>query len=561
MIQEPNAPPRISPVIVVTAALAGAVIGLFEIANTSIGWHLASGDWILANHAFLRADPFSFTSGGTPWIDHEWLFQVVVSIAYRFGGPPALVALRALTVASLAVLLTAVGVRSGLSQAAALVLAVLSIAGARGRFFVRPELVTLLIVPAAVWLFLRREEHPLPKRVAALAGLMVIGANAHGAVLVVPLLLAGLLAAEAAQMALARHWRQAAIGGGLTALAVAVGALIVNPYGWRLFAVPFRLARLVGQEFIPNPEWISPTPAQAPALYAAMAAAVVVMTLRERRLVYWALLLMASALALRHVRNIGLFFVLLPLAVAPTLASWPALTAAAGSNRRTRRRTDLLAVAAVAVLALSLAIAPWPRFGLGFADDYYPERACDFLDDEGLPRQRLYNDVRFGGYLIHRYGPGRQVFQDDRNEIHEALLQRIWNIFQSSNVGAWSALLASYDIDAALVRYHPAIRVTDPAGADLGLRGFSTLWFPEVRWALVYWDDVAMVLVRRDDAAPGLLERHEYRAFRPDDLVHLEARLASDPVLRRAAAVEVARALRINPYSRRAREIAALSRP
>ncbi len=62
--------------IVVTAALTGAVLGLFEIANTSIGWHLATGDWILANRAFIHADPFSFTSGGAPWIDHEWLFQV-----------------------------------------------------------------------------------------------------------------------------------------------------------------------------------------------------------------------------------------------------------------------------------------------------------------------------------------------------------------------------------------------------------------------------------------------------------------------------------------------------
>ena len=72
------------------------------------------------------------------------------------ADPAALVALRALTMATLAVLLLGVGVRSGLSPAAALVLSLACVAGARGRFFVRPELVTLLIVPTAVWLFLRR---------------------------------------------------------------------------------------------------------------------------------------------------------------------------------------------------------------------------------------------------------------------------------------------------------------------------------------------------------------------------------------------------------------------
>ncbi|MCJ7754194.1 MAG: hypothetical protein MUP13_06495, partial [Thermoanaerobaculales bacterium] len=299
--------------IVVAAAFAGAVLGLFEIANTSIGWHLATGDWILSNRAFVHADSFSFTSGGAPWIDHEWLFQVGVSIAHLLGGPAALVALRALTIAILAVLLLVVGVRSGLSPATALVLALVCIVGARGRFFVRPELVTLLIVPTAVWLFLRRAQRSSAIWFAALAALMIVGANAHGGALVVPLLLVGILAAEIVQMALEKRWNRGTVISGLAGIATTVGALLVNPYGWKLFTVPLRLSHLVNLDHIPNPEWISPSPAQAPFLYATLAATVVVMALRERRLAIWALLLMSSVLALRHIRNVGLFFVLLPL--------------------------------------------------------------------------------------------------------------------------------------------------------------------------------------------------------------------------------------------------------
>jgi hypothetical protein len=217
-----------------------------------------------------------------------------------------------------------------------------------------------------------------------------------------------------------------------------------------------------------------------------------------------------------------------------------------------------LAVVAVAVLALSLTIAPRPRFGIGFARDYYPDSACSFLDAENLPIGQLYNDVRFGGYLIHRYGPERQVFQDDRNEIHEPLLRRIWEIFQSSDVAGWSNLLAEYGADTALVRYHRPIRVTDPQGNDLGLRGFSTLWFPDREWALVYWDDVAMVFVRRHTASPDLLERHEYTVLRPDDLWYLEQRLARDPALVPSVARELGRAALANPASWRAHQIADL---
>jgi hypothetical protein len=550
--------PRIPIMIVVAAALAGAVLGLFEIANTSIGWHLASGDWILSHRAFLRADPFSFTSGGAPWIDHEWLFQVVVSIAYSLSGPAALVALRALTIATLAVLLLVVGVRSGLSPPAALILSLACVAGARGRFFLRPELVTLLIVPTAIWLYLGREQRSSAVWLAALGGLMLVGANSHGGVLVVPPLFIGILAAEIVQMALTRRWRRGRVVSGIAGIATTVGALLINPYGWHLFTVPLRLSHLVNADYIPNPEWLSPSAAQAPVLYSALAASLVVLALRERRLSHWALLLMASALALQHIRNVGLFFVLLPVIISPALATWHSLAADKEEDRHDRQRANLLAVIAVSVLALSLAIAPQPRFGFGFARDYYPDSACSFMDAEGLPTAQLYNDVRFGGYLIHRYGPERQVFQDDRNEIHESLLRRIWEIFRSSDVTAWSELLAGYGADTALVRYHPPVSVRDPAGNDLGFRGFSTLWFPDRDWALVYWDDVAMVFVRRQTAPTGLLERYEYRVLRPDDLAHLVFRLTENPALLPVITRELARAARTNPTSWRAHAIADL---
>jgi hypothetical protein len=550
---------RIPIAIVLGAAFAGAVLGLFEIANTSIGWHLATGDWILSNRAFVHVDPFSYTSGGAPWIDHEWLFQVGVSIVNLLGGPSALVALRALIIAILAVLLLVIGVRSGLSPAMALLLSLVCIAGARGRFFVRPELVTLLIVPTAVWLFLRRTQRSSVIWLVALAAMMIIGANSHGGALVVPPLLVGIFAAEIVQMALAKRWRRDRIVSGLAGIATTVCALLINPYGWHLFTVPLRLSRLVNLDHIPNPEWSSPSLAQTPLLYVAIAVAVLVLALRERRLAYWVLLLMASVLALRHIRNIGLFFVLLPLIVAPALASWRLLAASQEEDQRDQRRADSLAMVAVLLLALSLAIAPEPPFGLGFAQDYYPDSACSFLDTEGLPTAHLYNDVRFGGYLIHRYGPERQVFQDDRNEIHEPLLRRIWEIFRSSDVAAWSELLAAYNADTALVRYHPPIRVTDPNGNDIGLRGFSTLWFPASDWALVYWDDIAMVFVRRYSAPADLLERHEYQILRPDDFAHLGDHLARDPALLPAIIQELERAVRENPQSWRAQQIAELT--
>jgi hypothetical protein len=385
---------------------------------------------------------------------------------------------------------------------------------------------------------------------------MVIGANAHGATLVAPLLLGGILGAEASQMAITREWSKRDLLTGIAGVSTATLALLVNPYGWHLYTVPLHLARLVKMPHIPNPEWISPSPAQAPALYFAIGCALVVLALRERRAGRWILLAMAAALALRHIRSIGLFFVLLPLAVAPALARLRTITASADPVVQRTGNTNVVAAMAAVVLAASLSISPWPRFGLSFADGYFPSSACDFLDAEGLPASQLYNDVRFGGYLINRYYPVRQVFQDDRNEIHEPLLREIWQILASSDVPAWSAMLERYGIDTALVRYHPPIQVTTPSGEVQGMRGFSALWFPTAEWALVYWDDVAMVFVRRHGAPSNLLERHEYRVIRPDDLAHLEQLLVDDPGLFEHALAESIRALDTSPESTRARHIA-----
>ena len=531
------------------AAALGLLAGSFAIANTSIGWHLASGHWVLDHHAVPRSDPFSTTAEGTPWIDHEWGFQVMLAAVERLGGAPLLVLTRAVLVAALAVMLLVFGARSGLSPPAALVLAVLCLYGARIRFFLRPELATLLIAPLVVWIFLHRREHGGRGRLLAIAGLMAIGANLHAGILVVPPLLAGLLAAESLQWLATRRGPQP-LGSGALAVAAAAAAPVLNPYGWRLYGVPIEIARLVGRPHIPNPEWISPSFLEVPPLYVAIAAGLVLLVLAERRAGRWALFVIAAALALRYVRNVGLFFALLPIAVAPALASLPALGRGGAAARRPLWR---VAAVALAVLVVASAVAePGRAPAFRFSDRFYPVQALAFIEQQGLAAVPLYNDVRFGGFLIRHFYPERRAFLDDRNEIHEPLLAEIHSILGSSDPRAWQAMLDRHRVAVALLRYNPPFTVLRPDGRTLGRRGFSALWFPDQRWALVYWDDIAMVLVDRTTADPALLERFAYRVIRPDDADQLRSQIAAEPALAPLAAAELARKLAEQPDCERA---------
>lgn len=530
---------------VVAVLAVGLVAGSGDIVNTSIGWHLASGRLILGGRGVPHRDPFSFTAGSRPWIDHEWLFQTLLAATEAAGGPVALVVLRMLLVAAFAVLLLGLGLRSGLDPPGALLLAALCLYGAHIRFFLRPELATLIIAPIVVWLFLN-PEGSRRWRLPAIAGLVALGANLHAGVLVLPPLLAVVLGAQWASWRVGAAPRpRSPLAHGVPALAVAAAAPLANPYGWRLYTVPFRIAHLVGLPHIPNPEWISPGPTDVPALYAALGLGLGVLALRERDLGRWALFAVSAVLALRYVRNVGLFFVLAPIAVAPAIAR---LWSPRGLLRPAVRW--LLAGAAAAAVAAVLGDGVGHHFG--FSPSYYPARAADYMAANGLLEAPVYNDVRFGGYLIGRFYPPTKVFIDDRNEIHEPLLRRMHALETSSDVRGWQRMLDEYGVTTALLRYDPPLRVVSPGGEPLGWRGFSALWFPDREWALVFWDDTAMVLVKRAAVSARLIDRDSYRWIRPDDLDHLRRALTDEPALRPLVAAELARKLAEEPGNRRA---------
>jgi hypothetical protein len=66
-------------------------LGLFTMAARGMAdpdawWHLRTGQLILQNHAVFHSDPFSFTRFGQPWINHEWLSDVLLFGIYRVAG-------------------------------------------------------------------------------------------------------------------------------------------------------------------------------------------------------------------------------------------------------------------------------------------------------------------------------------------------------------------------------------------------------------------------------------------------------------------------------------------
>jgi hypothetical protein len=54
--------------------------------DADIGWHIRTGEQILATHSLPRTDSFSSTMQGQPWFAWEWLYDIVLGILHRACG-------------------------------------------------------------------------------------------------------------------------------------------------------------------------------------------------------------------------------------------------------------------------------------------------------------------------------------------------------------------------------------------------------------------------------------------------------------------------------------------
>ncbi|HMC81596.1 MAG TPA: hypothetical protein VKL61_00010 [Candidatus Polarisedimenticolia bacterium] len=515
-----------------------AVAVLQPIRTYDLWWHLATGRLILEQGRIPSAEPFSFTRQGTPWLDHEWLFQILCFLIYRLAGWPALLLADLLLILGAFALLFGILRHEGCGVSLACPILLLSVAGARFRFDPRPEILSLFFLVLLCSLLRSSREPGMWRKAWALPPLFLLWANLHPAALLGAVLLFLWLAGEGIQAITQRRSDAGDPRRTLVAL-VSPLMLLANPGGWRLLVVPMTLRRIVSSGHAPNLEWEAPTFRDFPLLYLAVTVSFLLLLVGWRELDLAAVLVMTAgaALALLHLRNIGFFFVLLPFGLAGPVARL------SDSVRFPPRLGRALCASLLALVGLLFARGNVLAGERGYLASVAPERAVDFIQARGIG-QRLFNDVKFGGYLIWRRYPERRVFIDGRNEIYDTLLAEIFQGLRSWE--EWESLLKRHGIDAALLRRGQVQAVEYPPATPGGMkrremRAFSAAYFQISRWALVYWDDQALLFVRRDDPASEALLRGEYRFVNPDDVAHLEVLIRNGDVERNLVLKELAR--------------------
>jgi hypothetical protein len=532
-------------------SVAGIVLCacFFKISDLDFWWHLKSGQLILQQRAFLHNEVYSFTAAGREYIDHEWLFQVLLFLTYSLTGLTGIILLKSFVFAASYLLIAGFLLKEGVDRRVILIAVLLSAAGARTRFIERPEMFTILFLVAEYLLierFLRTGRRLLIWTVVPLS---VVWANMHAAVILsLVLQLIVLLGLLVERQLAARGYPvfHKATNSHLVALLITflatVPASCINPYGLRTLLVPFQLTGIIDSGILNNQEWVHPVPLHVPLFYTCLVLVFVLSFSNFRRIHIINLLLSAffGYISLKYIRNIGLFCVLSPLLVAPYLP------------REGERRKWIAPALAASALAFCLVIVYSPyRIGTGEAP-WFPARIVSFTKQSNL-QGNMINSYGFGGYLIWHLWPERKVFIDGRNEVYLAFLKKIRMV--AGDARLWRGFLREYGIEYALLNYVDDLETVTVMRKDgqpvRTLAPFTSTHFPRSAWALVYWDDVGMVFVRREGVNHRLLSA-EYTSVFPEGRYYQEALAKSGRLDVNRSIGELHRKLNEEPGCRRA---------
>ena len=374
-------------------------------ADPDLWGHLRFGlDW-LQTHRLPEIDPYSFTQDRS-WINHEWLSEAVMALAYQDCGIPGLVVLKmAVMGCVLAVLVWRLRGSSPIVAASVASIAMVAALPLSGTL--RPQIWSALGL-ALLMPLLDAEREPPIARAAVAATLFAVWANMHGGWITGAIVLVAHAAVRIARVP--RH----AFGWILVTASATAGTLL-NPYGihlWTFLATTVRASRPDITEW--RPFSLHEPPIMWVSIVAPLAIAAALARRRGTRppveVSIVVLLLIAAGLRVSRVAPL--------MAPAALVLLAPSIRNTWGHAARLGRISVAGAVvfAAPAALAILAASAPVARSlsCIPIRDSWAPDResAAALRNVSG----RLWTTFDWGEFAIWHFGPRLRVSIDGRRE-------------------------------------------------------------------------------------------------------------------------------------------------
>lgn len=420
-------------------------------ADPDLWGHLRFGLDIVAARALPTADVYAFTSD-RPWINHEWLSEVLMAVSYSAAGTSGLLTLK---LALLAIFLAATWFALRFAGATPLwrfVGVVFSLVATLALFHsIRPQLWSLVCCSTLLALLLAHSRRCL----IAAPLLFVVWVNSHGGWVIGLLILVVFLMADVAE-------GRVAIRTTIWTILACSCATLVNPYGYKLLAFIGETVRTNREDIT---EW-DPVLASKPYLTIWILCTVVLAGTAARRLSIRIIAPLTLAYLSWKVQRVTPFFTLVTIA------------AAIATLTRTRRPptvdrrfvgSDRVVAGGLAALVLSVSAFVWGAVAKRELQCIVvPPDGPDVVAAAEIGRLGLHGRMvtwfDWGEYAIWHFGPTLQVSMDGRREtVYTPDTIQQYRTFLMSGFKGWPALEMMTDY-VWLPRRLPAANFMTPRG-------------------------------------------------------------------------------------------------
>ncbi len=486
--------------LVVGAIVLVALLTFIPLSSNDFWLHVTIGEMIWRDGAIPKTALFPFTEAKDyPFIAHEWLPSVLFYLLNEWLGYDHLLFIKGALGLALLALCYRLARRLTDDTVIAIVLALTAMVVANYRHFLRPETLAMLFLVVQLNVLVEYELTGRRRVLAWLVPLGVVWANCHASFPIALVILVLFGAGTAID-----RWRvvRSSPGGGARAMGAAAApylaaaaamalAMLINPYGWRLYAFAWNIAQWqVLSEFII--EW-RPTFAEpfvgrrafwAYVVY--MAAGLVLGIACRRRLAATPVLLFVlfALLATQRQRYVALF-------------AYVGLYCFARTIDHVRLRANvrrLLAPAGAAASALAIAAVfrygnmygAWPH---AVASDNFSPLMSEYIQERHL-EGNVWNSYTLGAQLIHDFYPRLKPLIDSRIDVYGEPY-----FLYTVHMGVNEQALLDF-----VERYH--VRYFLLTWGEFNYRIGTMPRLRESGWRMLFADHKAVLLGREAPAAP-----------------------------------------------------------
>ena len=486
--------------------------------DTDTWMHLAFGRLIWLQKAFPSTEPFVYTNLGQPFLYTSWLFSVVYYLAYAAMNVYGVILLKAVAITAAFFILLMDSLRPYKNYCVSIAVLIVMVFLLRDRFVERPEIFMMVFLAFSIF-SLNAYIHENKKYIYFLPIVHLIWANCHSSInlMIIPFgaVLAGgflqsYLKGKAIDFCYTPSRPQLKT---IALIFLASFALtFLNPnvtgqylYGYNMLSIPWYKQEIM--------ELQAPTWQSIKWPYLISFTMILSFLLNIKRLSWINVLLILPFIYLSFVSV--RFVYILAIVAAPILSSnISSILRHYSLDKYLFKRAATVMMSIVTVLYPFLVIMNGNSYGhekntIGFGIEFetIPENALRYMDRRDI-YGRIFPIFEWGGYINWRDFPKRSVFIDPRGEIPVALLEQYKIALSDSST--MNRLAEQYDIKAVLIKY--------PVMADLYREIGDTdvdPAFPNPDWALVYWDDNALLYLKRGGEYDAVITRDEYRFVKP----------------------------------------------